>query len=131
AVAGLKRINLEKRITQYFPLTDFIPSPGQGALAIVIKKDNTKLATILRKINHLPTLQAVRAERSFSKSIGGGCKMPVGAYAECKDNQLTIHAVVGSLDSIHLEKDTMTGEINKPVALGKKLATRMLKTCQP
>lgn len=131
AVAGLKRLGLANRIAQYFSITEFIPSPGQGALAVVIKKNNPNLYQLLQKINHLPTIRAVKAERSFSKTLGGGCKTPVGAYAESTGNKLTLYGVVGSLDAKHLETDTITGSITQPITLGKQLATRMLKTCQP
>jgi hydroxymethylbilane synthase len=131
AVAGLKRLGLEKRITQYFPVTDFIPSPGQGALAVVIKKTNKKLYKLLQKINDKPTIQAVKAERAFSKAIGGGCKTPVGAYAEIKKGNLSLHAVVGSLNGKHLVKSALIGEPSKPIILGKELAQSIFQKCSP
>src|SRR5205814_1751624 len=69
AVAGLKRLGLEDRITEYFSETDFIPSPGQGALAITIKKDNAFLLKQLQRLNHDETLKAVSAERAFSRFL--------------------------------------------------------------
>lgn len=72
AVAGLKRLGLANCITQYFSEKDFIPSPGQGALAITIKKNNKILLHQLKKINHEETLIAVTAERAFSRALGGG-----------------------------------------------------------
>lgn len=131
AVAGLKRLGLEKRITQYFDPTDFIPSPGQGALAVVINQQNTKLKTILKKLNHLPSVTAVKAERAFSKEAGGGCKMPIGAYALCEGDTLTLYGVIGSLDGKHLEKDMIKGDARKPITLGKTLARELLHTCKP
>ena len=83
AVAGLKRLGLEEKITQYFSESDMLPSPGQGALAVVVRKEEHALIDLLQKLNDEQTLAAVKAERSFSKVFGGGCKMPVGAYAQC------------------------------------------------
>ena len=131
AVAGLKRLGLEERITQYFEAVDFIPSPGQGALAVVIKKDNTKLNTVLQKLNHEKTVTAVKAERAFSAAIGGGCKMPVGSYAEIDGERLTIHAFMGSLDGRNVAKDSIAGDITKHLELGTALADRLIEQCKP
>lgn len=127
AVAGLKRLGLQKRITEYFEPTEFVPSPGQGALAVMTRKSDTSLNTLLKMINHKQTIAIVCAERAFSAAIGGGCKMPVGAYATCNDNTITLYGMVGSLDGRHLEKNKAIGEITKPIALGRILAKELLK----
>ncbi len=130
AVAGLKRLGLTSRITEYFDETDIIPSPGQGALAVVIRKSNTALYTTLKKLNDPTTVAAVKAERAFSKAIGGGCKMPVGAYAKIVEDTIIMHAVVGSLDGTYLEIDSIKGSILTPAKLGKIIASRLLETCK-
>lgn len=127
AVAGIKRLGKESSITQYFDPTDFIPSPGQGALAIVSKQSNKELTQLLSQLNHDPSVTAVTAERAFSKAMGGGCKMPVGAYAICEGKTLTLHGMVGSLDGKQIAKDTISGDKMKPVALAEILASRLLK----
>jgi hydroxymethylbilane synthase len=131
AVAGLKRLGLTDRITQYFSETDFIPSPGQGALAVVVAEKNTELVDILRKINHQPTITAVEAERALSKAMGGGCKTPIGAYAECKEETIYLSGLVGSLDATHVIKDTMEGNTSNAAAVGEALATKLLTQSKP
>lgn len=131
AVAGLKRLELENRISEYFSLTDIIPSPGQGALAVVVKQTNKKLRSLLTKLNDTETVIAVNAERTFSKAIGGGCKMPVGAYAACQGDTITIHAVIGSLDGKQLEKDSITGAVEDAEIIAEKLADSLLKISKP
>lgn len=131
AAAGLKRVGLEDRIVEYFDETDFIPSPGQGALAIVIKEENKLLQHAVTKLSDRSTVIAVTAERAFAKAMGGGCKMPVGAYAKVLDNTIIIHGVVGSLDGQYLEQDSLQGNITKPIALGKTLASRLLQKAKP
>jgi hydroxymethylbilane synthase len=131
AVAGLKRLGLENIITEYFSEVDVIPSPGQGALAVVCKKNNKQLLTILKKLNHQPTLRAVKAERSFSKIFGGGCSMPIGAYATCDNKELILHGMVGSLDGKYILKDSIRGSASSPIALGKTLSFRMIKKSSP
>jgi hydroxymethylbilane synthase len=127
AVAGLKRLGMENRITQYFGATEFIPSPGQGALAVVSKKSDTSLNSFLKKIDHAGTLAIVGAERAFSKEVGGGCKMPVGAFAELNGDEITVHGMISSLDGEHIAVDTIKGDIDKSVVLAQTLAKRMLK----
>lgn len=127
AVAGLKRLGLENTITEYFSATDIIPSPGQGALAVVIRKDNRILLNVLKKLNHRPTVNTVKAERSFSKIFGGGCSMPIGAYAVGMDKTITLIGMVGSLDGKHVIKDSIKGSISSPIKLGKTLGVRMKK----
>ena len=131
AVAGLKRLGLEERITEYFGADDFIPSPGQGALAVVTKKDNAKLNTLLQELNHEKTVIAVKSERAFSDAIGGGCKMPVGSYAEIDGERLTIHAFIGSLDGRNIAKDSIVGDLKNPLELGNALANKLIEQCKP
>lgn len=127
AVAGLKRLGLEKRITEYFDVKTFIPSPGQGALAVVSSLSNTQLTQTLQKLNHKESVIAVTAERAFSSATGGGCSMPVGAYAACTGKTLKLHGMIGSEDGKRMIKGTMEGSIDDPTGLAEKLATKLLK----
>lgn len=127
AVAGLKRIEEEKRITQIFDASAVIPSPGQGALAIVSRGNNSVLNKLLSQLNHEPSVTAVTIERAFSKAMGGGCKMPVGAYAICEENKITLHGMIGSLDGKRIAKETLSGNREQTDVLAKKLANHFLK----
>ncbi len=127
ATAGLNRLSLQNRVAEYFGITDIIPSPGQGALAIVTKSDNKALNTVLAKLNHTPSVTAVTAERIFSSATGGGCSMPVGAYAEIKGKTITLYGMLGSEDEKHLVKDSIRGNIQESTVLAKKLADKLLK----
>jgi hydroxymethylbilane synthase len=131
AVAGLKRLGLENKVTQYFYPKNFIPAPGQGALAIVSNENNTALNEKLKQINDAEAAIAVNAERVFSNTVGGGCKMPVGAYAVCQKEKLTIYAFVGSPDGKNIAKDSITGPKNQATELGKKLAKKLLEKSKP
>lgn len=131
AVAGLKRLGLEHRITEYFSEDAMVPSPGQGALVVVCKKDNRKLLQLLKKINHKPTVLAVKAERAFSKTFGGGCKIPVGAYTKYEEKSLILTGYVGSNDGKHHVQETLKGRSSAPIALGKLLGERLLKKSKP
>lgn len=126
AVAGLKRLGLENRIAQYFDATDFIPSPGQGALAVVCRENNKELVKILSRINHNPSVIAVTAEREFSGATGGGCSMPVGAYAEIKGNMITLYGMIGSIDGKQMIKDSVSNTVINRHVLPQTLASRLL-----
>jgi len=127
AVAGLKRLGLANHITQYFSENDFVPSPGQGALAITIRKDNKLLLRQLKKLNHEETLIAVVAERAFSQALGGGCKMPVGAYATIKQNKINLQGFVGSDDGIQIYKESTQGSRFLPERVGINMANTFLE----
>ena len=81
AAAGLHRLNLADAITEYLPPDQFVPPPGQGALAVEIRADDDRMAALVSAAHHPPTAAAVAAERAFLALLGGGCQVPVGAYA--------------------------------------------------
>jgi hydroxymethylbilane synthase len=81
AAAGLIRLGLTQRITEYLPPQLFVPPPGQGVLAVEMRDHEPHLAGLLQAIEHVPTRQAIVAERAFLAALGGGCQVPVGAYA--------------------------------------------------
>jgi hydroxymethylbilane synthase len=127
AEAGLNRLNIRKKVTERFSIEEFTPAAGQGALAIVAREDDKKIIEILGLLNHQPSKIAVLAEREFVKSIGGGCKVPLGAFSCLQDNKLLLYACILSPDGktkIQL-KDSI--KPNLPKELGKKTAIKMLE----
>ncbi len=82
AAAGLARMDLADVITEYLPPEEFVPPPGQGAMAVEIRADDARMIRLVASANHAATAAAVTAERSFLEALGGGCQVPVGAYAE-------------------------------------------------
>jgi len=125
AAAGLIRLGFENQITQYFPIEDVVPSPGQGTLAVVIKETNTELIEVIKKLNHMQTVIETEAERAFSKELGGGCKTPTGAYAICKNDRITIYGMLGTLDGKKIVKEKIKGTCDDAKALGKQLAKKL------
>ena len=90
AAAGIRRLGLLDQITQYFSTQELIPPPGQGALAAQIRADDDWTRRVLEDVNHQFTQIAVVAERAFLSHLGGGCKVPVGAYSEIQAGVLGI-----------------------------------------
>lgn len=124
AQAGIGRLGLdvkfEKLSTDMFP-----PSPGQGALAIVTRKDNHELIELLQKIEDPPSRTAAEAERSLSLFVDSGCRFPVGALAEQKGNNLILTVTVYSVDgtkSMMIKKDSKATHAKE---LGRQVASEL------
>jgi hydroxymethylbilane synthase len=81
AVAALQILGLTDRIAQALPVDPFVPSPGQGCVAVECREDDESTASLLRAIDHAPTRKVVSAERSFLAELGTGCSLPVAAHA--------------------------------------------------
>jgi hydroxymethylbilane synthase len=92
AYAGLARIGQTDLVSEIFEPDDMVPAPGQGALAIECRSDDTALTELLATVDHAPTRAAVTAERSLLAALEAGCSAPVGAYA-----------IRTNLDLLHLE----------------------------
>ncbi len=124
AQAGISRLGLDVKF-QRLPMDTFPPSPGQGALGIVSRKDNVSLIELLKKIEDSETRNAVEAERSLSMFVDSGCRFPVGAFAHKDNDRLKLKVIVYSIDgskSIMVEKDSETSKAND---LGKQVATEL------
>mgnify|MGYP001003651473 FL=1 len=124
AQAGITRLGTDTKISK-LPINDFLPSPGQGALAIVSRKDNSSTLQMLKKIEDYRSRMEIEAERALSNSVDSGCRFPVGAIATSDANSLTLKVAVYSMDgkkSIILEK---TGSIEEPHVLGRLLGDEL------
>ncbi len=97
AAAGLNRLGLADHISEVLDTTQMISAAGQGALAVQCRDDGDSLA-FLARVADAQTAQAIEAERTFLHALGGGCSLPVGAYAYVKDNRLLMRGRVTSLD---------------------------------
>lgn len=128
AEAGLQRLDMQDCITQRLSLEDFTPAPGQGALAVVGRQDDKKVIEVLKPINHWPSMASVLAERSFVKEIGGGCRVPLGAFAEVRNNRLLLHASVLSPEGKTKIQTSEVGDPTSPDELGSKVAQKLMNT---
>lgn len=123
AAAGVKRMGLAEKITQYLPLETVLPAPGQGALGLEIRNHDRERRELLRKLNHVPTCMAVSAERSFLYHLGGGCLLPIAALGKIEGDNLVLEGLVVSPDGSTVIRDTVAGNAGAAEELGKKLAT--------
>jgi hydroxymethylbilane synthase len=125
AKAGLKRLGLEEYITQDLPLDIFHPSIGQGAIAIVSRED-FEGKEYLKSINHVDTMNAVRAERALLRELGGGCQVPIGAVTRV-DGELSIDAVVLSPDGKRKVEAEVRGALDRAEEIGRETARVLLE----
>ncbi|MGE5139147.1 MAG: hydroxymethylbilane synthase [Rudaea sp.] len=122
AAAGVTRLGRGAEITEYLPFEQVLPDPGQGALGIEIRSDDAPLAALLAPLNDPAARAAVLSERSFLQALGGGCRMPIGAYAEAKEHSLSLRGVVASLDGRILIRGQIEGDPADAERLGSELA---------
>jgi hydroxymethylbilane synthase len=129
AEAGLTRLNMRDVIVERFNTKDFLPSPGQGAIAIVCRKDDLKLIKILKRIEDSRSRSEINAERSMLTQIEGGCRFPVGTYAitSYDSYKLTLYANVFSADGTKSIKVKETGNSREPNRLGIKVANLLIQ----
>jgi hydroxymethylbilane synthase len=142
AYAGLARIGRTDLVSEIFEPDDMVPAPGQGALAVECRSDNTELAELLARVDHAPTRAAVTAERSLLAALEAGCSAPVGAYAiHTGTNRLHLEGLVlgvpaASFQPAVLDSAAASGrmvirergeaETADAARLGHELAVRML-----
>ncbi len=126
AEAGLARLGIAERISERFSTDDFIPAPGQGALAIVARRDNLKVIEILRSVEHLPTRAEAEAERELVRILEETSKVPVGGLAAVRGNQIQVKACVLSLDGKERLSATRTGNSADGTRLAQEIGEELL-----
>ncbi len=123
AVAALDILGLMSEIADYLPLDSFVPSPGQGCVAVECRADDHDTIERLSAIDHRPSREAVETERAFLAELGSGCSLPVGAYA----TDATLTAFLADADcSRHLiETIDLPADHDAAISLGAALARSM------
>ncbi|MBM4140059.1 MAG: hydroxymethylbilane synthase [Nitrospira sp.] len=150
AVAGVKRLGLQSRITEILSPEISLPAIGQGAIGIECRINDEFMNTIVSPLDHKETSACVRAERAFLKKLGGGCQVPIAAYARIEQRAkseehriqtsyselrtpnselnllLIIDGLVGSVSGEKIIKGHLEGKPEDPEILGIKLAEDLL-----
>ena len=122
AVAGLKRLGYEARISVAISHDDCVPAPGQGIVAIEARVDDEETAGVLRTINDVRTAACFEAERAVVSGLGGGCELPLGAVAVHAGDRLAMQGVVASPDGSRQVRRRIEGEAARAAELGRRLA---------
>lgn len=124
AAAGLTRLGLESQITQYLPLDIMLPAPGQGALAVQCRVEDTAVLELLAPLNDAETRCCVTAERGFLDGLGSGCSLPVAAHAILQNDEIMLTGLVAAVDGSRVIQ--VMGYGRDPHHLGADLAEKAL-----
>ena len=127
AAAGMKRMGFAEKITQYLPIETMLPAVGQGALGLEIRDNDEPLKNILAKLNHEPTQKEVTAERAYLRALGGGCRLPIAAFAKIDGGQLSLEGLVAAPQGSNIIRDKVKGDPADAEELGGKLAEIILE----
>jgi hydroxymethylbilane synthase len=127
AGAGLTRLGLDRHVTEWLPLETMLPAPGQGALAVQCRAGDHLTLDLLAALDDESTRKAVTAERAFLSGLGGGCAVPVAAFANTKNQMSTVVTLTGLVIA---EDGTLaikvTGEGLNGLKLGTELAQQAI-----
>lgn len=122
AQAGLKRLGLDDKITQVFTVDEIIPAVGQGALAIECRADDQEILDMLKPLNDEDTRLITAGERSFLRQLDGGCQVPMGVHGTIHRGQLTLKALIASVDGQNCYEGEMSGPAKSAEIIGRNLA---------
>ncbi|WP_406532090.1 hydroxymethylbilane synthase [Methanobrevibacter sp.] len=120
AEAGLKRLNLTKYIKTVFPLDYITPPAGQGALAIITRKDS-EVKEKISKLNDYFSMQEVLAEKKVLEELGVGCQWPIGAIARMNDKEFNIYSILLTKEGEILKEHNEKGSVKDAVELGRSI----------
>jgi hydroxymethylbilane synthase len=127
ACAGLHRIGLDKNISAVLAPEEFLTAPGQGALAVQIRAEDSELAELVGKLDDPPTRVATEAERCVLAAMRGGCSIPLGVYARPADNRLMIDAMIADIDGKNLIRRCSSSTVDESRSCAVKLAEGLLE----
>jgi hydroxymethylbilane synthase len=127
AGAGLTRLDLDQHVTQWLPLDAILPAPGQGALAVQCRSTDHTTLRLLSALEDDTTRRAVTAERLFLSGLGGGCAVPVAAYATAVSGQQSTVSLTGLVISEDGKRAIkVTGKGVDALKLGNGLALQAI-----
>ena len=126
AAAGLRRLRRGAAISQRFDPREWLPAPGQGALAVTRRAGDDKMASLVFRLDDGLSRAAVTAERAFLAEADAGCRAPVGALADWRGGCLHLRAMLASLDGSIILTDELADDTGDAIGLGRRLAGRMI-----
>jgi hydroxymethylbilane synthase len=123
AAAGLERLGIEPPHARRLRVDEMIPAPGQGSLAVQTREDDRSTRAVLSVLDDGPSRRALEAERALTKLLGGGCDVPMGAFAAAKDDRIRLVAVVATADGAKLVRRAAEGK--DPAGVASMLAQHL------
>lgn len=127
AAAGLVRLGLERKATEFLSPRVMLPAVGQGAVAVQSRKNDAEVRNLVAKVDHEPTHRAVEAERGFARGLGADCRTPTAAYARFADGKLTIEGMVAAASGKLVLRGRKVSDGSSAERAGQELAESLLK----
>lgn len=127
AAAGLIRLGLAGRIRSYLSIKESLPAAGQGALGIECRDDDDRIKQLIAPLNDPTTFLCVTAERALCRRLGGGCKLPVAAYAQIEHGKLFLQGLVANADGTHILRAQLKGDVAQADEIGTLVAEALLQ----
>ncbi|MHB1220997.1 MAG: hydroxymethylbilane synthase [Gammaproteobacteria bacterium] len=125
AAAGLQRMGLGPRIRSYLSTEESLPSAGQGALGLECREGDAQTIALIMPLNNIITAACVTAERAMCRQLGGGCQVPVAAFAQIHHHELTLRGLVSNRLATKVLRADLTGEMSQAENIGKRVAEQL------
>ena len=125
--AGIKNLNLENEIDEIFSAQEFIPSAGQGIIALQCRETDKEIISILKKVNHEETYKRAHAERNVLKVLEGDCETAIGVYSKIESDTIVVEAELFSIDGSQRFYEKKSGQIDKFKEIGKQIGQNLKK----
>jgi hydroxymethylbilane synthase len=126
ACAGLRRLGLGARISAPLPISEMLPAVGQGALGIETRAEDEDTIAAVSGLDHKFTRLACMAERAFLRSLGGGCQLPIAAYAVVREKRIRLDGLVAEPQGKRIVRDRIAGRLDEAESLGQRLGEQLL-----
>jgi hydroxymethylbilane synthase len=126
AAAGVKRLELEHRITEYLDSEVMLPAVGQGALCIEIRQNDTFISARVNALDDPQSRAVVLGERAFLNRLGGSCQVPIAGHGEIKGNSFHLTGLVAAVQGSPVYKSVLSGAVDASESIGISLAESLL-----
>ena len=126
ACAGLRRLQLDGRVSAALTTEQMVPAVGQGALAIETRSNDVDTMEISSRLDHKFSRIACTAERALLRQLGGGCQLPIAAHAVVRDKRIRLDGLVAAADGTQVVRERASGGLDEAEALGSLLAEQLL-----
>lgn len=125
AGAGLKRMHMADRIRSYLSIEESLPAAGQGALGIECREDDEATKSLIAPLDHPNTHACVLAERAVCRHLGGGCKVPIAAFAQIHHHVMTVRGLVANRDGTRILSAQLLGDPENAESMGTRVAEEL------